>query len=180
MARGGGTGWCAVRCASLARRAPPPLFHFFVALTHTHTHKPTQMHPTQAIDDDSNQTGQMLAGLLGWPQAAFASKLEFVPGGKTVKVLREVDGGLQNIEVTLPCVVTADLRLNEPRYATLPNIMKAKKKAIEAVGVDKTGVDVAPRLTVVSMGEPGVRKGGKKVGSMDELMTELKSKGLVA
>ena len=134
----------------------------------------------QAIDDDSNQTAQMLAGLLGWPQATYASKLDFAAGGKSVKVLREVDGGLQNIDVSLPCVISADLRLNEPRYATLPNIMKAKKKAIEAVAAAATGVDVAPRLTVLSMAEPSVRKGGRKVASLDELLTELKGKGLIA
>jgi electron transfer flavoprotein beta subunit len=122
----------------------------------------------------------MLAALLGWPQATFASKLEFEAGGKGLSVTREVDGGLQSIGLTLPCIVTADLRLNEPRYATLPNIMKAKKKTIEAVGVDKTGVDVAPRITVVSMAEPSVRKGGRKVANMDELLAELKGKGLVA
>jgi electron transfer flavoprotein beta subunit len=136
------------------------------------------LQPFQAIDDDSNQTGQMLAGLLQWPQATFASKLEFAEDRKSIRVLREVDGGLQNIDVGLPCVVTADLRLNEPRYATLPNIMKAKKKPIEAVAVDKTGVDVAPRLTIISMGEPSVRKGGRKVANLDELLGELKGKGL--
>lgn len=120
----------------------------------------------------------MLAGLLGWPQATFASKLEFSGDGKSVKVMREVDGGLQNIEAPLPLVITADLRLNEPRYATLPNIMKAKKKTIDTVKVETTGVDVAPRLQVISMADPPVRKGGRKVASVDELMAELKGKGL--
>jgi len=120
----------------------------------------------------------MLAGLLQWPQATFASKLEFAEDRKSIRVLREVDGGLQNIDVGLPCVVTADLRLNEPRYATLPNIMKAKKKVIDTVKVETTGVDVAPRLQVISMADPPVRKGGRKVGSVDELMAELKGKGL--
>ena len=122
----------------------------------------------------------MLAGLLGWPQATYASKLEFAPGGKSLRVTREVDGGLQDIDLALPAVVTADLRLNEPRYATLPNIMKAKKKVIETVAADKTGVDVAPRLTVVSMSEPPVRKGGMKVASLDELLAGLKGKGVIA
>jgi len=120
----------------------------------------------------------MLAGLLGWPQATFASKLEFSGDGKSVKVMREVDGGLQNIEARLPLVITTDLRLNEPRYATLPNIMKAKKKTIETIRVETTGVDVTPRLEVISMSEPPMRKGGKKVSSVDELLVELKSKGL--
>ena len=121
----------------------------------------------------------MLAGLLGWPQAAFASKLEFAAGGaKLVRVVREVDGGLQTLDVPLPAVLTTDLRLNEPRYATLPNIMKAKKKTIEVVAAASTGVDLSPRLEVVSMAEPAARKGGKKVASLDELLAELKGKGL--
>lgn len=131
----------------------------------------------QAIDDDSNQTGQMLAGLLDWPQATFASKIEVAD--KSAKVTREIDGGLQTISVPLPAVFTADLRLNEPRYATLPNIMKAKKKPIETVAAASTGVDLAPRLTVLEVTEPAVRKGGRKVVSVDELVGELKNKGLV-
>jgi len=123
----------------------------------------------------------MLAGLLGWPQGTFASKLEFGAGEKpaTVKVTREVDGGLQTLELSLPCVITADLRLNEPRYATLPNIMKAKKKPIETMPLPP-GVDVAPRIEVLSVAEPPARKGGKAVANLDELLAALKGKGLVA
>ncbi len=122
----------------------------------------------------------MLAALLGWPQATFASKLEFpAAAGGAVAATREVDGGLQKLSVPLPAVFTADLRLNEPRYPTLPNIMKARKMAIEAVQAAATGVDVAPRLEVLSVAEPAARKGGRKVGSLDELLAELKGKGLV-
>src|SRR6478735_1896929 len=112
----------------------------------------------QAIDDDSNQTGQMLAALLGWPQATFASKVELGDGTAIIK--REVDGGLESVEVSLPAVVTTDLRLNEPRYATLPNIMRAKKKPLETLTPDGLGVDVAPRLTILKVTEPPKRKGG--------------------
>ena len=112
----------------------------------------------QAIDDDANQTGQMLAALLDWPQATFASKVEIADGKATVK--REVDGGLETIEIKLPAVVTTDLRLNEPRYATLPNIMKAKKKPLETLKPEALGVDVAPRLTTLKVVEPAKRKGG--------------------
>ena len=126
----------------------------------------------QAIDNDMNATGQMLAALLGWGQATFASKLE-IDGGKA-KVTREVDGGLQTIEVSLPAVVTADLRLNEPRYASLPNIMKAKKKPLDEKTAADYGVDVTPRLTVVRTVEPAGRKAGVKVGSVDELIAKLK------
>ena len=127
----------------------------------------------QAIDDDANQTGQMLAGLLGWAQGTFASKVE--PGSGTVSVTREVDGGLETVELRLPAVVTTDLRLNEPRYASLPNIMKAKKKPIEAVSPADLGVDMTPRLTTLKVVEPARRKAGIKVGSVDELVDKLKN-----
>jgi electron transfer flavoprotein beta subunit len=126
----------------------------------------------QAIDDDMNATGQMLAALLGWPQATFASKI--VLGEGKADVTREVDGGLQTISVTLPCIVTADLRLNEPRYASLPNIMKAKKKEITEVDPATLGVDLAPRLTVLKTVEPSGRKAGVKVGSAAELVEKLR------
>ncbi len=129
----------------------------------------------QAIDDDSNATGQMLAGLLDWPQATFASKMEVEAGGKAASVTREIDGGLQTLRVPLPAVITADLRLNEPRYATLPNIMKAKKKPLEVVAAAATGVDMAPRIRVVSLAEPPVRKGGSMVKSVDELLEKLRA-----
>jgi electron transfer flavoprotein beta subunit len=127
----------------------------------------------QAIDGDNNATGQMLAALLGWPQATFASKVE-IEGAKA-KVTREVDGGLQTIEVDLPAVVTADLRLNEPRYASLPNIMKAKKKPIDVKSADSLGVDIAPRLTVVKVTEPAKRQAGIKVENAAELVAKLKN-----
>jgi electron transfer flavoprotein beta subunit len=126
----------------------------------------------QAIDDDCNQTGQMLAALLGWPQATFASKIEISEGG--ADVTREVDGGLQTITIKLPAVVTADLRLNEPRYASLPNIMKAKKKPIAEKSPADYGVDPAPRLKIVKTTEPPGRKGGVKVGSVAELLAKLR------
>ncbi|MDO5648419.1 electron transfer flavoprotein subunit beta/FixA family protein [Paracoccus sp. (in: a-proteobacteria)] len=131
----------------------------------------------QAIDNDMNATGQMLAALLGWGQATFASKVD-IDGDKAV-VTREVDGGLQTISVTLPAIVTADLRLNEPRYASLPNIMKAKKKPLDEKTAADYGVDVTPRLTVVSTKEPEGRKAGIKVGSVDELVAKLKEAGVV-
>ena len=131
----------------------------------------------QAIDNDMNATGQMLAALLGWGQATFASKLE-IDGGKA-KVTREVDGGLQTISVKLPAIVTADLRLNEPRYASLPNIMKAKKKPLDEKTAGDYGVDVSPRLEVVSTREPEGRKAGIKVGSVDELVGKLKEAGVI-
>src|SRR5881394_2870172 len=115
----------------------------------------------QAIDDDANQTGQMLAALLDWPQATFASKIDIANGVATVK--REVDGGLETLELPLPAVITTDLRLNEPRYATLPNIMKAKKKPLEILKPDSLGVDVTPRLATLKIVEPAKRKGGGKV-----------------
>jgi electron transfer flavoprotein beta subunit len=125
----------------------------------------------QAIDGDNNAVGQMLSALLGWPQATFASKVEI--SGETVRVTREVDGGLQTLELDLPAVVTADLRLNEPRYASLPNIMKAKKKPIEEKTPADYGVDVAPRLKVLKTAEPGGRKAGVKVKSVAELVAKL-------
>jgi electron transfer flavoprotein beta subunit len=127
----------------------------------------------QAIDGDNNATGQMLAALLDWPQATFASKLEVE--GQAAKVTREVDGGLQTLEVDLPAVVTTDLRLNEPRYASLPNIMKAKKKPIEVKALADYGVDAAPRLTVVKVAEPPKRGGGVKVDSAADLVLKLKN-----
>src|SRR5687768_13046632 len=122
----------------------------------------------QAIDDDSNQTGQMLAALLGWPQGTFASKVEVA--GDAVNVTREVDGGLETVKLKTPAVVTTDLRLNEPRYASLPNIMKAKSKPMAVKTEAELGVDTAPRLTVVKVSEPPKRSAGVKVGSVDELI----------
>jgi electron transfer flavoprotein beta subunit len=127
----------------------------------------------QAIDGDNNATGQMLAALLGWPQATFASKIEIE--GNKAKVTREVDGGLQTLEVDLPAIVTADLRLNEPRYASLPNIMKAKKKPIDVKSADSLGVDIAPRLTVLKVTEPPKRQAGIKVETAAELVAKLKN-----
>jgi electron transfer flavoprotein beta subunit len=131
----------------------------------------------QAIDDDCNQTGQMLAALLGWPQGTFASKLAPADGG--LEVTREVDGGLETVSLKLPAVITTDLRLNEPRYASLPNIMKAKKKPIEQVTPAALGVDVAPRLETLSVVEPAKRKGGVKLGSVAELVDKLKNEAKV-
>ena len=131
----------------------------------------------QAIDNDMNATGQMLAALLGWAQATQAGKVE-VAGDKAT-VTREIDGGLQVIEVTLPAIVTADLRLNEPRYASLPNIMKAKKKELVEKTAGDYGVDVSPRLTVVRTAEPEGRKAGVKVASVDELVSKLKAAGVI-
>ncbi|MEO0623372.1 MAG: electron transfer flavoprotein subunit beta/FixA family protein [Pseudomonadota bacterium] len=127
----------------------------------------------QAIDNDMNATGQMLGALTGWAQATFASKIEMEDG--KAKVTREVDGGLQTIEVTMPAIITVDLRLNEPRYASLPNIMKAKKKPLDTKTPEDYGVDVTPRLSVVKVDEPPARKAGVKVGSVDELMDKLKN-----
>ena len=127
----------------------------------------------QAIDDDCNQTGQMLAALLGWPQGTFASKL--VIAGDGVEVTREVDGGLQTVRLNSPAVVTTDLRLNEPRYASLPNIMKAKKKPIEEKTPESYGVDIAPRLEVIKTAEPPGRKAGVKVKSVAELVDKLRN-----
>jgi electron transfer flavoprotein beta subunit len=131
----------------------------------------------QAIDNDMNATGQMLAALLGWAQATFASKIE-IEGGKA-KVTREVDGGLQTIEVAMPAIVSVDLRLNEPRYASLPNIMKAKSKPLAAKTPTDYGVDVSPRLEVVKTTEPEGRKAGIKVASVDELVAKLKEAGVI-
>jgi electron transfer flavoprotein beta subunit len=130
----------------------------------------------QAIDDDSNQTGQMLAALLGRPQGTFASRVEV--DGDHVSVTREVDGGLETVRLALPAVVTTDLRLNEPRYASLPNIMKAKSKPLENKTPADYGVDTAPRLKVTHVGEPPVRQAGVKVGSVDELVAKLKALGV--
>jgi len=127
----------------------------------------------QAIDGDNNAVGQMLSALLGWPQATFASKVEI--GDNTVRVTREVDGGLQVLELDLPAVVTADLRLNEPRYASLPNIMKAKKKPIDVKEATSLAVDIAPRLTVLKVTEPPKRQAGVKVESAAELVAKLKN-----
>jgi electron transfer flavoprotein beta subunit len=126
----------------------------------------------QAIDDDSNQTGQMLGALLGWPQGTFASKVTL--GDGTLEVIREVDGGLQTVGLRLPAIVTTDLRLNEPRYASLPNIMKAKKKPLDETTPEALGVDVTSRLKVIKTAEPGGRKAGVKVASVAELVTKLK------
>jgi electron transfer flavoprotein beta subunit len=127
----------------------------------------------QAIDNDVNATAQMLSALLGWPQATFASKIEL--GDGNALVTREIDGGLQVIKVKLPCIVSVDLRLNEPRYASLPNIMKAKKKQLDVKKPADFGVDVTPRLQVVSVGEPPTRKAGVRVASVDELVAKLKN-----
>jgi electron transfer flavoprotein beta subunit len=131
----------------------------------------------QAIDDDSNQTGQMLSALLNWSQATFASKVEL--GDGSAKVTREVDGGLQTIDVKLPAIVTVDLRLNQPRYASLPNIMKAKKKPLDEKSPADFGADIAPRLKVLKTEEPGGRKAGVKVGSVSELVEKLKADGVL-
>ena len=131
----------------------------------------------QAIDDDCNQSGQMLAALLGWGQATFASKLKLADGSATVT--REVDGGLETLTLKLPAVVTTDLRLNEPRYASLPNIMKAKKKPIEQVTPEALGVDVKPRLATLKVAEPPKRQAGKKLGSVAELVDKLRNEARV-
>ena len=131
----------------------------------------------QAIDDDANQTGQMLAALLGWSQGTFASEVELADG--KARVTREVDGGLQVVEIKLPAVVTTDLRLNQPRYASLPNIMKAKKKPLDEKAAADYGVDVAPRLKVLKTEEPGGRKAGVKVKDVAELVASLKSAGVL-
>jgi len=131
----------------------------------------------QVIDDDSNQTGQMLAAQLGWPQATFASGITLADGKMTV--VREIDGGLETVSVAMPTVVTADLRLNTPRYASLPNIMKAKKKPIETVPVADLGVDIAPRLTVLKVVEPPKREAGIKVEDVAQLVDKLKNEAKV-
>ena len=131
----------------------------------------------QAIDDDANQTGQMLSALMGWPQATFASKVEV--GAESVQVTREIDGGLETLSLPLPAVVTTDLRLNEPRYATLPNIMKAKKKPLDTVQPIDLGVDVSPRLTTLKVVEPAARGAGIKVADVAQLVEKLKNEAKV-
>lgn len=128
----------------------------------------------QSIDGDNNQTGQMLAALLGWPQGTFASKLEFAADKTSVQVTREIDGGLQTVDLTMPAIVTTDLRLNEPRYASLPNIMKAKKKEIVQTRPADYGVEIAPRLEIVKVTEPPTRQAGEKLETIAELVTRLK------
>lgn len=131
----------------------------------------------QAIDDDCNQTGQMLAALLGWAQGTFVSGIEI--SGDKATVIREVDGGLEHLAISMPAVVTVDLRLNEPRYASLPNIMKAKKKPLDSISVEELGVDVSPRLTVVRVEEPEARSAGIKVADVSELVNKLKNEAKV-
>lgn len=131
----------------------------------------------QAIDDDSNQTGQMLAALMDWPQATFASRVELT--SDAVTVTREIDGGLETLTMSLPAVVTTDLRLNEPRYATLPNIMKAKKKPLETIAADSLGVDIAPRLNTIKVSEPPKRAGGVKVADVADLLNKLRNEAKV-
>ena len=131
----------------------------------------------QAIDDDSNQTGQMLGALMDWPQATFASKVELA--GDKVTVTREIDGGLETLAMPLPAVVTTDLRLNEPRYATLPNIMKAKKKPLDTLAADSLGVDITPRLKTIKVSEPPKRGGGIKVADVADLLNKLRNEAKV-
>ena len=134
----------------------------------------------QAIDDDANQTGQMLAGLLGWAQATSASRIEIATGDAAEAVVkREIDGGLETVRIKLPAIITADLRLNEPRYATLPNIMKAKKKPLDTVKPDALGVDVTPRLITLKVAEPAKRRGGGKVADVKELVAKLRNEAKV-
>lgn len=133
----------------------------------------------QAIDDDSNQTGQLLAGLLGWPQATSASGVKFTDGNAAIDIEREVDAGIQAQKIQVPAVITADLRLNQPRYATLPNLMKAKKKPLEKIDAASLGVDLAPRYTVLEVNEPPPRASGVKVASVDELLDKLKNEAKV-
>ncbi len=133
----------------------------------------------QAVDDDNNQVGQILAAILSWPQATFASKVEFAADGKTANVTREVDGGLETIEVALPAVVTTDLRLNEPRYASLPGIMKAKKKELKVLAAGSLGVDTAPKVRVVTLSPPKERVGGRKVADVAELVAKLRDEAKV-
>ena len=131
----------------------------------------------QAIDDDANQTGQMLAALLGWPQGTFASKVDLVDG--KANVTREIDGGLETVALNTPCVITTDLRLNEPRYASLPNIMKAKKKPIDTLSPDDLGVDPAPRIVTLKVEDPPKREGGIKVADVPELIDKLRNEAKV-
>lgn len=129
----------------------------------------------QSIDDDAGQTGQLLSAQLGWSSGTFASKMVLEKGSKSVAVTREIDGGLQNLKVNLPAVFTTDLRLNTPRYATLPNIMKAKKKPIESIAIADTKVDITPRLKTLEVTEPSTRKAGVKVETVEELVDKLKN-----
>ncbi|KAI9303511.1 hypothetical protein BJ944DRAFT_268287 [Cunninghamella echinulata] len=131
----------------------------------------------QAIDDDANQTGQMLAGLLNWPQTTFASKVEI--DNQSLKVTREIDGGLETLKTKLPAIITTDLRLNEPRYASLPNIMKAKKKPLVKITPEDLGVDISPRIQTIQVNEPAKREGGRKVESVDDLIDKLKNEAKV-
>ncbi|ORX46546.1 electron transfer flavo protein, beta subunit [Hesseltinella vesiculosa] len=131
----------------------------------------------QAIDDDANQTGQMLAGLLNWPQTTFASKVTIE--NEALKVTREIDGGLETLETKIPAIITTDLRLNEPRYASLPNIMKAKKKPLVKITPEDLGIDVSPRIQTIKVEEPAKREGGRKVESVDELVDKLKNEAKV-
>ncbi len=133
----------------------------------------------QAVDDDSNQVGQILAALLSWPQATFASKVEFLEENRKARVGRETDGGIETIEVTLPCVVTTDLRLNEPRYASLPGIMRAKKKEMKVIPAASLGVDAAPKVRLLSLAPPKERAGGRKVADVAELVAKLKNEAKV-
>jgi electron transfer flavoprotein beta subunit len=133
----------------------------------------------QAIDDDSNQTGQMISALMGWPQATFISEIKVNAGGDGADVTREIDGGLEKLTIKLPAVVTSDLRLNEPRYVTLPNIMKAKKKPMETLKADALGVDITPRLKTLKVEEPPSRKAGVKVADVQELVAKLKNEARV-
>lgn len=133
----------------------------------------------QAIDDDANQTGQMLAQILGWGQGTFASELKIDKASGKASVVREVDGGLMHISLNMPCVITTDLRLNEPRYASLPNIMKARSKPVEVIEAGSLGVDLAPRLSVVKVTEPPKREGGEIVENVDELLSKLKNEAKV-
>jgi electron transfer flavoprotein beta subunit len=133
----------------------------------------------QAVDDDNNQVGQILAALLSWPQATFASKIEFSEDGKRADVARETDGGLETIGVPLPAVITTDLRLNEPRYASLPGIMKAKKKEMKVIAAESLGVDTAPKVRLISLAPPKERASGRKVASVAELVDKLRNEAKV-
>jgi electron transfer flavoprotein beta subunit len=133
----------------------------------------------QAVDDDNNQVGQILAAILSLPQATFGSKIEFLEEGKRANVTREVDGGLETIGVTLPAVITTDLRLNEPRYASLPGIMKAKKKEMKVIPADSLGVDTAPKVRLLSLAPPKERAGGRRVADVAELVDKLRNEAKV-
>jgi electron transfer flavoprotein beta subunit len=133
----------------------------------------------QSVDDDNNQVGQILSAVLGWPQATFASKVEFTADGRKASVTREVDGGLETIEVALPCVVTTDLRLNEPRYVSLPGIMKAKKKEVQVIPIASLGVETTPKVRVLSYAAPKQRAGGGRVADVAELLSKLKNEAKV-